>query len=136
MTCLSSPAEKRYGCLGDDGSMKFWDWKTGYNFQTLDTIVQPGSMDSESAIYASTFDKSGSRFITCEADKSIKIYKEDEDSTDEDLFRFEVMLVIFLLFVVFMLVCYIVVSSTRRTGEKLHSELEMELMKTKQDNWL
>ena len=68
---------------GDDGSMKFWDWKTGYNFQTLDTIVQPGSMDSESAIYASTFDKSGSRFITCEADKSIKIYKEDEDSTEE-----------------------------------------------------
>lgn len=68
---------------GDDGSMKFWDWKTGYNFQTLDTIVQPGSMESESAIYASTFDMSGSRFITCEADKSIKIYKEDENSTEE-----------------------------------------------------
>lgn len=29
-------------------------------------------------IYAMTFDQSGSRLITCEADKTIKIYKEDE----------------------------------------------------------
>ena len=27
---------------GDNGSVKFWDWKTGYNFQTLQTRVQPG----------------------------------------------------------------------------------------------
>jgi len=40
--------------------------------------VQPGSIDSESGIFASIFDKSSCRLITCEADKTIKIYKEDE----------------------------------------------------------
>lgn len=39
--------------------------------------VQPGSMDSESGIFAMTYDKSGSRLITAEADKTVKIYKED-----------------------------------------------------------
>jgi len=67
----------------DNGSMVFWDWNTGYPFQKLDTIVQPGSLESEAAIFASTFDKSGSRFITCEGDKTIKIYWEDENATPE-----------------------------------------------------
>eukprot|EP01104_Vermistella_antarctica_P011900 TRINITY_DN3369_c0_g1_i1.p1 TRINITY_DN3369_c0_g1~~TRINITY_DN3369_c0_g1_i1.p1 ORF type:complete len:505 (-),score=91.08 TRINITY_DN3369_c0_g1_i1:130-1644(-) len=67
----------------DNGSMKFWDYRTGYNFQSLDTIVQPGSLASEAGIFASTFDKTGSRFITCEADKTIKFYKEDSTSTPE-----------------------------------------------------
>jgi pleiotropic regulator 1 len=69
---------------GDNGSMVFWDWTTGYPFQKLDTIVQPGSLESEAGIYASTFDKSGTRFITCEADKSIKIYCEDDNATPEN----------------------------------------------------
>ncbi len=58
--------------------MYFWDWKSGYNFQRTQAVVQPGSMDSEAGIFASTFDNSGSRLLTCEADKSIKIYKEDD----------------------------------------------------------
>jgi pleiotropic regulator 1 len=33
-------------------------------------------------IYAMTFDHSGSRLITCEADKTIKIYKEDETAVN------------------------------------------------------
>jgi WD40 repeat protein len=40
--------------------------------------VQPGSMDSEAGVYSMTFDHSGSRLITTDADKTIKIYKEDE----------------------------------------------------------
>lgn len=40
--------------------------------------VQPGSMDSESGIFSMVFDQSGSRLITTEADKTIKIYKEDD----------------------------------------------------------
>jgi len=68
---------------GDNGSMVFWDWTTGYPFQTLDTIVQPGSLESEAGIFASIFDKSGTRFITCEADKTIKVYWEDENATPE-----------------------------------------------------
>ncbi|KAL6054778.1 Pleiotropic regulator 1 [Balamuthia mandrillaris] len=68
---------------GDDGSLYFWDWKTGYNFQRLQTMVQPGSLDCEAAIYASTFDQTGTRLITTEADKTIKIWKEDETATPE-----------------------------------------------------
>jgi len=67
----------------DNGSLYFWDWKTGYNFQRIQTQVQPGSIDSEAGIFASTFDQSGTRLITCEADKTIKIYKEDDTATEE-----------------------------------------------------
>lgn len=58
--------------------MHFWDWRTGYNFQRLQAAVQPGSLDSEAGIFAMTFDLSSSRLITCEADKTVKIYKEDD----------------------------------------------------------
>ena len=60
---------------------RFCDWKTGYCFQEERTIVQPGSLDSEAGIFASTFDLTGTRLITCEADKTIKIWKEDEEAT-------------------------------------------------------
>ena len=58
--------------------MYFWDWRTGYNFQRLQATTQPGSLDSEAGIFEMVFDQSSSRLITCEADKTIKIYKEDE----------------------------------------------------------
>jgi len=60
---------------GDNGSMCFWDVKSATCFQRRETIVQPGSLDSEMGIFASTFDKSGSRLITCEADKTIKVWR-------------------------------------------------------------
>lgn len=68
---------------GDNGTLHFWDWRTGYNFQRFQAPVQPGSMDSEAGIFSMAFDKSGSRLITTEADKTIKIYKEDEESSEE-----------------------------------------------------
>ena len=68
---------------GDNGSLWFWDWASGYNYQQYQTIVQPGSLDSEAGIYACTFDITGSRLITCEADKTIKMYKEDLEATPE-----------------------------------------------------
>ncbi|CAN4125705.1 unnamed protein product [Withania somnifera] len=68
---------------GDNGSMWFWDWKSGHNFQQAQTIVQPGSLDSEAGIYALTYDATGSRLISCEADKTIKMWKEDETATPE-----------------------------------------------------
>ena len=64
----------------DNGSLYFWDWKTGYNFQRIQSTVQPGSIDSENGIFALTWDQSGSRLLTAEADKSIKKYKEDESA--------------------------------------------------------
>lgn len=63
--------------------MHFWDYDTGYCFQQTSTIVQPGSLDAESGIFAAAFDLSGSRLITCEADKSMKIWKENEDATED-----------------------------------------------------
>jgi len=68
---------------GDNGSIYFWDWVSGYNFQQLNTTAQPGSLESEAGIFASAFDVTGSRFITCEADKSIKVWKEDDSATPE-----------------------------------------------------
>jgi len=68
---------------GDNGSMRFWDWRTGYCFQRDQTVVQPGSLDAEAGIFASTFDMTGSRLITCEADKTIKFWKEDETATEQ-----------------------------------------------------
>ncbi|KAI8814712.1 putative pre-mRNA splicing protein [Cladochytrium replicatum] len=67
----------------DNGSMHFWDWKSGHNFQRAETLVQPGSLSSEAGIFSSTFDHTGLRLITGEADKTIKIWKEDEMATPE-----------------------------------------------------
>ncbi|CAC37375.1 Pre-mRNA-splicing factor prp5 [Schizosaccharomyces pombe] len=67
----------------DNGSMCFWDWKSGHKYQELQSVVQPGSLDSEAGIFASSFDKTGLRLITCEADKSVKIYKQVDNATPE-----------------------------------------------------
>lgn len=67
----------------DNGSLCAWDWKTGYKYQNFQSAVQPGSLDSEAGILASAFDLSGSRLITVEVDKSIKVWKEDETATPE-----------------------------------------------------
>lgn len=62
---------------------RFWDWLSGNCFQQGQTVAQPGSLESENGIYALGFDMSGSRLITCEADKTIKMWKEDELATPE-----------------------------------------------------
>eukprot|EP00004_Rigifila_ramosa_P011105 TRINITY_DN2341_c0_g1_i1.p1 TRINITY_DN2341_c0_g1~~TRINITY_DN2341_c0_g1_i1.p1 ORF type:complete len:501 (+),score=104.56 TRINITY_DN2341_c0_g1_i1:157-1503(+) len=67
----------------DNGGLAFWDYKTGHMFQRAETIVQPGSLESEAGIYCSTFDQTGSRLICGEADKTVKIWKEDPDATPE-----------------------------------------------------
>lgn len=68
---------------GDDGFLHFWDWKSGYLFQSIAGIPQPGSLASENAIYAMAFDQSKTRLMTCECDKTIKIYKEDANATEK-----------------------------------------------------
>ncbi|XP_063902387.1 uncharacterized protein LOC135122075 [Zophobas morio] len=67
----------------DNGFMHFYDYKTGYKFQEFRTPPQSGSLESEAGIYALSFDQSGSRLVTCEADKTIKMYKEDDNSTEQ-----------------------------------------------------
>lgn len=61
----------------------FWDYSTGYSFQALQTPPQPGSLDSEAGVYGAAFDMSGSRLITAEADKTIKVYREDDTASEE-----------------------------------------------------
>lgn len=68
---------------GDNGSMCFWDWKTGHMFQRMESIAQPGSLDAEAGIFSSTFDQTGLRLITGEADKTIKMWKQDENATEQ-----------------------------------------------------
>jgi pleiotropic regulator 1 len=65
----------------DNGSIWFWDFATGSSFQQQQTVTQPGSLDSEAGIFASAFDISGSRFVTCEADKTVKMWKEHQAAT-------------------------------------------------------
>ena len=68
---------------GDDGTLDFWDWRSGHCFQTAQTTVQEGSLAAEAAIYAMSFDQTGSRLFTCEGDKTIKMWKEDLTATEE-----------------------------------------------------
>ena len=39
----------------DNGTLSFWDYRTGYRFQNIESIPQPGSLDSESGIFGMTF---------------------------------------------------------------------------------
>lgn len=68
---------------GDDGNASFYDWKTGHRFQHTESVAQPGSLDAEAGVMCSTFDKTGLRLITGESDKSIKIWKQDDNATEE-----------------------------------------------------
>ncbi|KAI9615584.1 hypothetical protein H4Q26_011526 [Puccinia striiformis f. sp. tritici PST-130] len=65
-----------YSVVTDNGSMTWWDYKTGLPFQTMSDIPQPGSLDAEAGVFCSTFDATGTRLITGCADKTIKIYRE------------------------------------------------------------
>lgn len=68
---------------GDNGSMYFWDWASGYNFQKIMSPPQPGSISSEAGIFEAKFDKSGLRLVTVECDKTIKVWQEDENATPQ-----------------------------------------------------
>lgn len=67
----------------DNGTLFFWDWRTGYNFQRLASPAQRGSIESEAGILAMTFDRSGARLITGESDKTIKMFREDPNATED-----------------------------------------------------
>ncbi|XP_051167277.1 pleiotropic regulator 1 [Leptopilina boulardi] len=83
VNCLAINQEGVLVSGADNGTIHFWDWRTGYNFQRLQSPVQPGSMDNEAGIFSLTFDKSGTRLITTEADKTVKMYKEDDTASEE-----------------------------------------------------
>ena len=54
-------------------------------FQKIKTPIQPGSMECESQIFDCIFDVTETRLITTGCDKTIKMFKQvDEDSQDSD----------------------------------------------------
>ncbi|KAH0791672.1 protein pleiotropic regulatory locus 1 [Histomonas meleagridis] len=65
---------------GDDGTIKFWDWGSGQCFQEVTSIPHPGSLDCENGIFDCAFDMTGTRLITCEADKTIKLWREFDEN--------------------------------------------------------
>jgi pleiotropic regulator 1 len=83
VNCLAVNADGVLASGADNGTICMWDYKTGYKFQQLESLAQPGSLDSEAGVFAMAFDRSYSRLITAESDKSIKMYREDPNSTEE-----------------------------------------------------
>uniref|UniRef100_A0A3Q7IU05 Uncharacterized protein n=1 Tax=Solanum lycopersicum TaxID=4081 RepID=A0A3Q7IU05_SOLLC len=86
MTLLSHP--QVVVTSSHDSTMKLWDIRYGKTMETLThhkksirvmarTKVQPGlSIDTDVAIYALTYDVTGTILITCEGDKTIKMWKQ------------------------------------------------------------
>ncbi|QLL30958.1 hypothetical protein HG536_0A07730 [Torulaspora globosa] len=68
---------------GDDGTLSFYDYKSGHKYQSVRTKQVPGSSESERGILCSSFDRTGLRLITGETDRSIKIWKQNPDATPE-----------------------------------------------------
>lgn len=58
---------------GDNGTITWWDYKTGLPFQHMEDVPQPGSLDAEAGVFCSTFDQTATRLITGGADKTIKV---------------------------------------------------------------
>lgn len=83
INCLAVNQDGVMASGGDNGSLNFWDWRSGNVFQESQSIVQPGSLDAEAGIYAMGFDMTGTRLVTCEADKTIKMWKQDEHATPD-----------------------------------------------------
>ncbi|CCF59654.1 hypothetical protein KAFR_0H02450 [Kazachstania africana CBS 2517] len=69
----------------DDGTLSFYDYRSGHKYQSFKTKQMPGSLESERGILSSSFDMTGLRLITGETDKSIKIWKQEFDSEFEEL---------------------------------------------------
>jgi pleiotropic regulator 1 len=67
----------------DDGGVRFTDVATGHCFQSEGIAVQPGSLDSEAAVFCSTFDMTGTRLITGGADKTVRIWGEVPGATPD-----------------------------------------------------
>lgn len=83
VNCLATNKDNVLVSGADNGTLFFWDWRTGYNFQRLASPAQRGSIESEAGILAMTFDQTGARLITGESDKTIKMFREDPNATED-----------------------------------------------------
>lgn len=74
-TLAINPANNQLFAGFDDGKMEFYDYVSGSLLQKRETVPQGGAAGS--ALYALAFDMLGLRLITCEGDKSVKIWGDD-----------------------------------------------------------
>lgn len=68
--------------------LHFWDWSSGYKFDTIQSRVQPGSLESENGIFCCALDKSETRLLTGECDKTIKVCGTDSTNWSRQDYRF------------------------------------------------
>ena len=66
---------------GDNGKLSFYDYRSGHMYQSIDSKAMRGSSSSEKGVFTSTFDKTGFTLITGETDKTIKIWKQEENKS-------------------------------------------------------
>jgi len=81
LNCSSVRDDGLFVTGSDDGKLYLYDWESGQQFQEIHSPPQPGSLECENGIFDVTFDHSGTRIITAECDKTIKLYREDETAT-------------------------------------------------------
>ena len=61
----------------------FWGLNASRGEANTQRCFITGSLDSEAGIYALSYDVTGTRLVSCEADKTIKMWKQDENATPE-----------------------------------------------------
>ena len=90
--CATSPCRYVWDCpshtpirvrilkssTADNGTLQFYDWKTGYNFQKLKLPPQPGSLESEAGIYAvcARLSHHNGRPVTCPRTHCLLVWTE------------------------------------------------------------
>lgn len=77
-SCASLSAQDILFVGGEDGGMRFYNWSTHTMFQYGTTPSARGTLAGEGGILCCSFDKSGSRLLTGEGDKTIKMWREAE----------------------------------------------------------
>lgn len=83
VNALAANADGLLVAGGDDGSLECWDWAGQRLLQSTRTISQPGSLEAaETGILAATFDRTGTRLLTGEVDKTIKVWWSSEEAED------------------------------------------------------
>ena len=60
---------------GEGSILSFYNYYSGSLLQSIRVPLQTGSLEGEACIFDATFDRSGTRLITVEADKSIKMFR-------------------------------------------------------------
>jgi pleiotropic regulator 1 len=76
-TCAAiSPRDVLVVGADGGGALDFYDWPSGALFQSGATKSVPGTLPGEAGVLAVTFDRSGTRMLTAEGDKTVKFWGE------------------------------------------------------------